>query len=92
MRIQKLSVSLLFRVFAVFFYSLSLSLLCGRGHDVTAATQTPQPGQLDRSLSPQEEAPSRVRVLRPHGAQRVGETSARVRHRVGTQFHRYRAE
>lgn len=37
-----------------------------------AATQTRQPGEPDRGVPPQTEAPPGVWVLRPHGAHRAG--------------------
>lgn len=44
----------------------------------SAATETRQPGESDRGVPAQAEAPPRVRVLRPHGPQRAGPPSQRV--------------
>lgn len=45
---------------------------------VFAATQTRQPGEPDRGVPPQTEAPPGVWVLRPHGAHRAGPPSQGV--------------
>ena len=46
---------------------------------VSAATETRQPGESDRGVPAQTEAAPGLRVLRPHGAQRAGPPSQRVR-------------
>lgn len=54
-------------LFALWFYLCVFALSV-----FFAATQTRQPGEPDRGVPPQTEAPPGVWVLRPHGAHRAG--------------------